>query len=418
VERENPMKNKNILISGASVAGPALAYWLHCYGFHPTVVEKEPALREGGYKVDIRGAAVEVLDHMNLLSTVRQESTDMQGASYVNRAGRTLATMDANFFGGRVDEDVEIMRGDLSRILYEATRQDIEYIFDDSITSLTQNEDGVQVTFAHSKPRSFDLVVGADGLHSGVRALEFGHETEFIRRLGHYIAIFTTPNHLDLDRWELFYAAPGKTTNVYSTRRDTSAKALFLFSATTLKYDYRDTEQQKKILAERFRGVGWEVPILLDSMWQAPDFYFDSISQVYMDCWSNERVVLVGDAGYCASPASGQGTSLALVGAYVLAGELAAAEGDHRIGFTRYENEMRAFVEQNQKLAMQNLPGMVMQSQWQIWMQTQMIRMLPFLPGKERIIGRITEAIHQAATGIELKDYHVHVQTALPYRKL
>jgi 2-polyprenyl-6-methoxyphenol hydroxylase-like FAD-dependent oxidoreductase len=127
---------------------------------------------------------------------------------------------------------------------------------------------------------------------------------------------------------------------------------------------------------------------------------------------------LVGDAGYCASPASGQGTSLALVGAYVLAGELAAAEGDHRIGFTRYENEMRAFVEQNQKLAIQNLPGMVMQRRWQIWMQTQMIRMLPYLPGKERIIGRITEAIHQAATVIKLKDYHARVQTASSYRKL
>ena len=412
------MKNKNILISGASIAGPALAYWLRCYGFHPTVVEKEPALREGGYKVDIRGAAVEVLAHMNLLTAVRQESIDMQGASYVNRAGTRLATMDANFFGGRVDEDVEIMRGDLSRILYEATRQDTEYIFDDSITFLAQNENGVEVTFAHSKPRNFDLVVGADGLHSAVRALEFGHESEFIRHLGHYIAIFTTSNHLDLDRWELLYAAPGRTTNVYSTRRDTSAKALFLFSATTLSYDYRDTEQQKKILAERFRGVGWEVPTLLDSMWQAPDFYFDSISQVYMDCWSNERVVLVGDAGYCASPASGQGTSLALVGAYVLAGELAAAEGDHRTGFTRYENEMRAFVEQNQKLALQNLQGMVMQNRWQVWMQTQMIRMLPYLPGKERIIGRITEAIHQAATAIKLKDYHAHVQTASPYRKL
>jgi 2-polyprenyl-6-methoxyphenol hydroxylase-like FAD-dependent oxidoreductase len=248
-------------------------------------------------------------------------------------------------------------------------------------------------------------MVGADGLHSNVRALAFGDESEFIRHLGHYIAIFTIPNHLHLDRWELLYAVPGKTTNVYSTRQDTDAKALFLFAAPPLHYDRRNTEQQKKILAETFAGEGWEVPRLLEHMAEAPDFYFDSISQIHMDRWSNGRAVLLGDASYGPSPASGQGTSLALVGAYVLAGELAAGAGDHRMAFTRYENEMRDYVAQNQKLALGNLKGMVLQSRSQIWFQTQMVRMLPFLPGKNRIIGRVTQAIHKAATAIKLKDY-------------
>jgi len=399
------MKNRNILISGASIAGPALAYWLRRYGFNPTVVERAPALREGGYKVDIRGAAVAVAERMGLLAELRHASTDMRGASFVNQAGRRLATMDADLFGGRSGEDVEIMRGDLARILYEATRSDIEYIFNDSITTIVQGETDVKATFAHGPPRSFDLVVGADGLHSGVRALAFGDEAAFIRNLGHYIAIFTVPNHLHLDRWELLYAVPGKTTNVYSTRQDTDAKALFLFAAPPLNYDRRDIDQQKRILAETFAGEGWEVARLLEEMAEAPDFYFDAISQVYMDRWSSGRVALVGDASYGPSPASGQGTSLALVGAYVLAGELATAADDHHLAFTRYEDEMRKFVEQNQSLAPGNLKGMVLQSRPQIWFQTQMIRMLPYLPGKERIIGRVTEAIHMAATAITLKDY-------------
>ena len=406
------MKNRNILISGASIAGPALAYWLHRYGFNPTVVERASALREGGYKVDIRGAAVDVAERMGLLAEMRQASTDMRGTSFVNRFGKRLATMEADFFGGRESEDVEIMRGELARILYEATRHDAEYMFDDSIASISQGGTGVEVTFAHGRPRTFDLVVGADGLHSGVRTLAFGDESQFIRDLGHYIAIYTTPNHLSLDRWELLYAVPGKTTNVYSTRQDTNAKALFLFAAPPLHYDRRDIHQQKKILAETFAGVGWEIPRLLDSMWAAPDFYFDSISQVHMNRWSNGRVALAGDASYGPSPASGQGTSLALVGAYVLAGELAAAAGDHRTAFLRYEKEMRAYVEQNQQLAPANLKGMVLQSRPQIWFQTQMIRMLPYLPGKDQIVKRVTQPIHLAATAITLKDYHAEALLA------
>ena len=401
------MKSRNILISGAGVAGLALAYWLHRHHFHPVVMESAPSLRDAGYKVDIRGAAVQVIERMGLLLDVSKSKVNMREAFFVNRWGRRLASMDADLFGGRARGDIEILRGDLIRILYQAIYQDVEVRFDDSITSFSQNEEGVDVEFMHGQKSSFDLVVGADGLHSNVRALSFGDESHFIRKLDHYIAIFSSPNHLGLDGQEILYAAPGKTVNVYSTGKDSKVQVYLMFAARSLEYDHRDVDRQKKIVIESFKGAGWDVPFLLEQLSQAPDFYFDAFSQINMDRWANERVVLVGDAGYCASPASGQGTSLALVGAHVLAGELLAAAGDHQKAFFYYESAMRDFAVQNQSLAESNLQGMVLKSNAQIWFQMQMIRLLPYLPGKDRIIGRVADAIHRAATAIQIRDYSV-----------
>jgi 2-polyprenyl-6-methoxyphenol hydroxylase-like FAD-dependent oxidoreductase len=166
------VKNKNVLISGASIAGPALAYWLRRYGFTPTVVERAPGRRDGGYKIDLRGAAVDVAERMGILAEVRRSSTGMRGASYVNGAGKRVARVSAELFGGRERDDVEVMRGDLGRILAAAT-PGTEYLFGDAITAIDQDDQGVLVSFQHGRPRAFDLVVGADGLHSGVRALAF-----------------------------------------------------------------------------------------------------------------------------------------------------------------------------------------------------------------------------------------------------
>ncbi|WP_163510734.1 FAD-dependent monooxygenase [Fodinicola acaciae] len=397
--------SRSVLISGASIAGPALAYWLNRHGFRVTVVERAAELRSGGYKIDLRGVTVEVAERMGIMDRVRELSTDMRDETFVDRDDRPLLTMPADFFAGRHGHDDEIMRGDLSQILYDLTKDDVDYIFDDSITELVDDADGVKVSFEKSPARRFDLVVGADGLHSNVRKLAFGPEPDFVHEMGYYAAICGTPNHLGLDRSERLYVEPGRTTNVYSTSRMAGAKALFLFSSEKLTYDHRDVATQKKIVADTFAGVGWRVPQLLESMWTAPDFYFDSLSQVRMDSWSRGRVVLLGDAGYCPSLASGQGTGLALVGAYVLAGELAAAGGDHVAGFAGYEREMRPYVEKNQKLGSQAVKQMVARSNAAIRMQLLMLRVMPKLPGSAAIMRKVMQPIHDAANGITLKDY-------------
>ncbi|PWU45117.1 FAD-dependent oxidoreductase [Micromonospora globispora] len=394
---------RTVLISGASVAGPALAWWLRRYGFRPTVVERAPALREGGYKVDIRGAALDVIDRMGLRDEVRRRDTGMRLARLVNSSGAQLATMDAQLFGGREGDDAELMRGDLARILADATR-DVEYLFDDSIAAMTPTADGVEVRFERGPGRTFDLVIGADGLHSTVRRLAFGPESAYLRPLGHHISIFSVRGEFGEDRTELMHPAPGRTVGVYRTAGAADAKALFLFPSPERGPDHRDVAGQKALLAAAFGGVGWRVPRLLDAMWEAPDFYLDSISQVRMDHWSTGRIGLVGDAGYGPSPASGQGTSLSLVGAYVLATSLAAAGGDPAAGFADYERRMRPFVEVNQRLAERNLKGMVLRSAAQIRFQTLMLRMMPHLPGRETMIRRVTEPIRKAATAITLPD--------------
>jgi 2-polyprenyl-6-methoxyphenol hydroxylase-like FAD-dependent oxidoreductase len=397
------MKNRDILISGASIAGLALAYWLRQYGFNPTVVEQAPAPREGGYAVDLRGAAREAAERMGIMADVRRAHVGTRGLSYVNGANKPVASMSSDLLGdsGGAIAEIEILRGDLIRILYAAAGDDVEYIFEDSISSISQGEEGVGVTFQRGEPRHFDLMVGADGLHSNVRALAFGDELEFVRDLGAHVSIFTTPNHLDLDGWELMYSTPGRTAAMYPARHNTEAKAMFFFASDPFPYDRHDIGGQKKILAEAFAGGGWEVPRLLEAMWGASDFYFDTVSQVHMDRWSSGRAVLVGDAAYCPSPMAGVGTSLALVGAYVLAGELKAAGGDHRRAFVRYEEEMREYVEQGQKLAKGNATGLIPRSRLQIRIRNQVIRMLPYLPWR----GLIAGGVQKAANAITLKDY-------------
>ncbi|WP_318210752.1 FAD-dependent monooxygenase [Streptomyces sp. SJL17-1] len=397
---------KTVLISGASVAGPALALWLHRYGFTPTVVERAPGLRPGGYKVDIRGTAIEVCRRMGILDEIRANSTDMRGGSYVDDHGRTIGELPADIFGGRVEEDDELMRGDLARILYDRTRADVEYLFDDSIATLDEDPNGVTVTFESGTVRRFDLVVGADGLHSHTRRLVFGEESRFKRHLGAYISIFTAPNHLGLDRWETYHALPGKLVCVYSSAGETDAKNLFVFSSPKeLPYHHRDITAQRRHLTETFTGGGWEIPRLLGHAADADDLYFDSIALIEMDRWSKGRVVLLGDAAHCSSPASGQGTGLALTGAYVLAGELARAGGDHRVAFERYEAHMRPGVERNQKMAEGFVKEMAVGSKWKIKLRMLMVRTLPKTPWKNLIAKKIRDEIQAAANAVPLVDY-------------
>ena len=391
------MHNRGILVSGASVAGPALAYWLGRYGFRPTVVERAPALRGGGFAVDFRGEAhMSVLERMGILDEVGRLQTNMGEQVVVDDAGRRLASLPAHFMSG----EVEILRGDLSRILYERSKDTTEYVFGDSIASIAESDDGVHVTFERGAPRTFDLVVGADGLHSNVRRLVFGDESKFLGFLGYYVAGFDMPNYLDLDHTGLLYNVPGKLADISSARDNTEAIAGFVFASEPLEYDYRDVERQKEIVAHTYAGVGWEVPRLIEAMWDAPDFYFDSISRIDMDRFSKGRVALLGDAGYGAT-LGGMGTGLAVVGAYVLAGELAVANGDHRAAFARYEEEIRDYARGCQKLAKDAGPFLAPATSRKIRRRNRAYRMLSFRP----LAGVFNRMTTRAANAITLKDY-------------
>ncbi|MEU5346491.1 FAD-dependent monooxygenase [Streptomyces sp. NPDC020766] len=304
--------NGNVLISGASIAGPALAYWLGRHGFKPTVVELAPALRGGGQAVDFRGEThLTVLERMGLTPELRRIETGGSPMRFVDERGRTLLHLPAEFAGG----EIEVLRGDLARVLYEHSRPHTEYIFGDSITRLTETPSGVRVDFQQGVSRDFDLVIGADGLHSNVRRLAFGPEEEYVSHLGHYAATWPLPNDLGLGKGSVGYNAPGRLASVGADHRDPAhAGAFVVFAAPELSYDRHDPEQQKDLIGNALAGLGWEVPRLLASLQQAPDLYFDSISRADVDTWSTGRVCLVGDAA-CGATIGGMGTGTAVVAA-------------------------------------------------------------------------------------------------------
>lgn len=390
------MENQRILISGASVAGPALAFWLSRFGCDVTVVERAPSVRPGGYAVDFRGTAMHVLARMGLLDRVKERETRTGSITMVDSDNKVLAKLPDGFTSG----ELEIMRGDLARLLYESTRDNAEYVFDDSIQSMCQTPAGVDVAFISGRTQSFDLVVGADGLHSNVRAIAFGEESKFVRHMGYYIAIFTVPDFLHLVDAGRYYAQLGKRVGCFGTKNDGNAKASFYFASKNLSCDRRDVAAQKALLRETFADVKWEARRMLKMMDAAPDFYFDSLSQVKMDAWSTGRVVLLGDAAACPSPMAGMGTSIAMVGAFVLAGELKLAAGDYATAFARYEAAMLPFVSEAQKLA-EGVSWFIPQTRLKLWFSRKLWSWMPQSTLRKLMIDQPAKI----ANLVQLKEY-------------
>lgn len=363
------MKKKSeidILVSGASVAGLTTAYWLIRHGFRVTVVERAPRLRPGGQALDVRGPALEVAKRMGILPKLQEHSTRLNGMSVEDAVGNELfRSTERSLTGGQFNSpDVEILRDDLCKVLFEAAGARVKFLFDDRITSITQKEAVADIAFANAPPHRFDLVIGADGLYSGVRRLAFGPDEQFLRYVGQNIAVFSVPNFLGLDHWQVMCMDGDVGGLMLATDKDAHARMYLGFSTTEpLDYDYRDIAAQKRLMADRFADAGWKFPEILAYMQDSPDFYFYATHMVQMNEWSRGRVALVGDAGYCVSPASGQGTTIAMVAACVLAGELAAHTNDLLAGVRNYEHEIRDYVTKSQELALKSISDQALMTQ-------------------------------------------------------
>lgn len=345
---DRPLSGLRVLISGAGVAGPATAWWLAHYGAAVTVVEVAPTLRTTGFAVDFRGQThFGVLEKMGVLDDLKALQTGAGAMKFVDDCGQEVFLLPEEFAGG----ELEVMRRDLSRVFYEHTRDSVEYVFGDTIGELTETADGVLVDFSLNGSREFDLVVGADGLHSVVRRLTMGDEPGFVKHLNYYIAGWDMPNEpgLGIDKTQVLYNEPGRMANIMADQRRPDVRiALVIFASPRLDYDWHDAAEHKKLVLQGMAGMGSYAPKLLAALGDADELYFDSISRVYLPHWSAGRAVLVGDAAYGVT-LGGMGIGTSVVGAQVLAGELALAGGDHKVAFAAYEKLLRGYTDKWQR---------------------------------------------------------------------
>ncbi|MCX4906700.1 FAD-dependent monooxygenase [Streptomyces sp. NBC_00878] len=393
---------RTVLISGASVAGPALAFWLNRYGFAVTVVEKAGALRSGGYPIDVRGTALEVVRKMGILPRLRDAHIDLRRLTFLEGDGGEVASVNPHTVtGGVAGRDLEVRRGDLTDALYAAVRDDVEFLFDDSIETLDQSDQrgpsspsspsghGVDVSFRGGGRRMYDMVFGADGLHSRTRELLFGPEEQFHRYLGYCFAGFTMRNTFGLSHETVMWNSPGRAAALYAVGDNDDVHAFLNFAHPEPPYDaFRNPEAQRDLVAAVFADAGWEVPGMLAAMRDADDLFFDAVSQIRMPRWSSGRAALVGDAAYAPSFLTGQGSSLALVGAYMLAGSL-ADHRDHTAGFAAYEHRTREFVTVNQDLVGEGDATLFPTTARALEQRNDMLRKLSAMPsGEGRAEGR------------------------------
>jgi 2-polyprenyl-6-methoxyphenol hydroxylase-like FAD-dependent oxidoreductase len=390
----------NVLITGASIAGPALAWWLHRFGMAVTVVERAPAFRDGGQNIDVRGAGRTVLERMGLFEAVKAHGTGEQGLVFVDENNATVAEFDeADLGSNSFTAELEILRGDLARLLYEHSRAHVTYRFGDYIKAVEETSEGATVTFAHGEPQRFDLVVVAEGANSATRQLLFG--TEVTRKpYDLYVGYFTIARGEHDHELARTYNAPGGRGVCLRPDNQGTTRALLTLQQKSAGYEDLSPDEQKALLQARFADAGWETPRVLEGLARADDFYFEFVSQVELDRWAQGRVVLTGDAAWCAGP-FGVGTTEALVGAYALAGELRQHPSDYRAAFAAYERLMRPYVARGQdvpKLA----PRLANpQSELGIAVQHTVLRVAA-VPGIRQVVGKLAAPPTDA---IELPDY-------------
>jgi len=386
-----------ILVSGASIAGPAVAYWLQRYGFDVTVVERGAQLRGGGYPIDIRGVAVEVVRRMGIHEELRRAHIDTRAFTFVEPDGRPIATLRPHLPAD--DEarsgDLEVPRGDLARVLYDATKERVTYRFSDSIVGLDDRSDGVDVRFRSGSMQRFDLVIAADGVHSSTRAIRFGPEEPLHRYLGYCFAGFTLRNDFGLSHEAVIWSEIGRAAALYAVGDRRELHGFLNLSLAVPPFGaFRDPQAQRDLVARAFAHDGWYVPQMVEAMQSAGDLFFDMVTQIRMPGWSAGRLALVGDAAFAPSFLTGQGSSTALVGAYLLAGELATT-GDYATAFDRYEKLARPFVEANQDLVTVGDATMFPSTPEALERRNRILRQLPALPSDN-------EPAHWA---IDLPDY-------------
>ncbi|HEY4298221.1 MAG TPA: FAD-dependent monooxygenase [Paraburkholderia sp.] len=343
---------RSVLISGAGVAGLATAFWLDRAGFEVTLIESSDGFRRGGQAVDIRGVALQVVQAMGLLDAARALRTRLKGMSMLDADGNEIhRTEERTYSAGRLDsDDIEIFRDDLCESLMNALSTNVEFLYGDSIRAIDQSKDGVRIEFESGSNRSFDLLIGADGIYSNVRKQAFNDEAAFVFPLGVVLALFSIPNFIKLDDWQIGHRVEEFGYVTYPSRDKRELRIGVGFGAPEPPLSRNDVEAQKRVVSQSCAHLKGDFPRFLEAMKSTDQFYYNELAQIHMPSWSQGRVVLVGDAAYCASPFSGQGTSLALVGAFVLAHELARRAQDSADAFAAYESRMRPFVDLNQAL--------------------------------------------------------------------
>ncbi|MBE9463500.1 FAD-dependent monooxygenase [Dyadobacter subterraneus] len=348
-------KIKKVLVSGASMAGLSTAYWMNKLGYKVTIVEIASQPRTAGGAVDIKGAAADAAKRMGIFEQLKFHRLNVEMVEFKNTEDFTEGSISLTEEGAELpDDDVEIERDKFADILLDKLRNDVEFIFNNSITALNETPDDITVRFKTGPEQSFDLVLGCDGIHSGVRKIWFGPEAEYSHFLEAYSSITILNKLLIKQKTMQMYNVPDKAVmlNAYKNKTD----IIFCFNSDKeIPYDYRDEAQQRQIIYEQFAGLGWRTEELLEEVKKSENFYFDKFCQIKMPSWTKGRVALVGDAGYCASPAAGMGASLAVLGAATLADALEKYNGNYELTFQDYNQNLRPFIEEVQAIAESNV---------------------------------------------------------------